>query len=134
VPTATNFNTHVRDNFKAIGDAWTAWTPTVTAETGTFTTVAGAGRYMAAGKLITFSVTITITTVGTAANGVRFTLPVNARASGVYLGSGRETASTGMHLQCYANAVSTGQVNKYDGLTPIGAGYTLSLSGAYEAA
>jgi hypothetical protein len=30
VPSSATFNTHVRDNLKALGDAWTTWTPTLT--------------------------------------------------------------------------------------------------------
>lgn len=60
-------NTHVRDNLKAIGDAWTSFTPTVgggwSLGNGT-----AAGNYLTAGKLVMWHATITAgstTTFGT---------------------------------------------------------------------
>lgn len=47
VPPATTWNTHIRDNLKAIGDPWTAYTPTLTG----FTASTNAGKYVLAGKL-----------------------------------------------------------------------------------
>lgn len=134
VPTAAILNAHVRDNLKAIGDPWTAWSPTVTAETGTFTSVSGAGRYMSAGKLTIWSLTITITTAGTAAGAVRFGLPVTAQASGVYMGGGRESASTGVALTVFGASTTLGSVLRYDNATIIASGRTLMLAGTYEAA
>lgn len=134
VPPAATFNTHIRDNFKAIGDPWTAWAPTITAETGTFTTVSGAGRYLSAGKLTIFSLTITITNAGTASGGVRFPLPVTAQAAGLYLGGGRENAATGVQLQAYTNSTTQGSIYRYDGATVIASARTLIVNGTYEAA
>lgn len=71
-PPAATYNTHVRDNFKAIGDAWTAygsgssWTSSGTAPSlgnGTWN-----GKYMQAGKLVHFRIVLTMgstTTYGT---------------------------------------------------------------------
>lgn len=53
-PTATIMNTHIRDNFKAIGDPWTSYTPTWTS-TGTNPTIGNGtltGAYMRAGNLV----------------------------------------------------------------------------------
>ena len=46
--------------------AWTAFTPTITASSGTFTTVSGSGRYTRIGKTVTIYIEIVITTAGTA--------------------------------------------------------------------
>jgi hypothetical protein len=81
VVTAALLNTHVRDNLKAIGDPWTAYTPTWTSSgtapaLGNGTSV---GAYVAAGKLIHFRFLLTMgstTTFGT--SGYRFSLPVTA--------------------------------------------------------
>lgn len=137
VPTATIFNTHVRDNLKALGDPWTAWTPTITAQTGTFTTVSGAGRYIAPGKPITWSATITITTVGTASGLIKMTLPVAARAVDLYVGAGREHTSTGKQLLAWTDSTTGASacfISFYDNTSAIGAGRTLILGGTYEAA
>lgn len=133
VPPAATWNTHVRDNLLAIGDAWTAWTPTVTATTGTFTTVSGAGQYIAVGKLIIWSATVTITTAGTAAGTLLFTLPVTAVANRP-LGGGLITATGAIVSVSVATSGTTGRSLRYDGVTPIASGYTLLLSGTYEAA
>ncbi len=135
VVTAALMNTHVRDNLKAIGDAWTAWTPTVTASTGTFTTVSGSGRYIAAGKLIVWSCTITITTVGTASGYVQFTLPVTAQASSGNVGGGRALVpTTSVVSQVFLSSTTAARVSRYDDSGVIGAGYVIHLSGTYEAA
>lgn len=69
-PTAAVLNIHIRDNFKAIGDPWTAYTPVWGASTtnpvignGTLT-----GNYIQAGKLVIWRFQInsgTTTTYGT---------------------------------------------------------------------
>ncbi len=116
----------------AIG-TWAAWTPTVTAESGTFTTVSGAGRYTQIGKTIVWEATITITTVGTANFGVKFTLPVTAQNATAHIGSGRSAAS-GVALTARLNATTNATVLRYDDATAIGAGAVLRINGTYEAA
>ncbi|WP_418059937.1 hypothetical protein [Pimelobacter simplex] len=70
VLTAAELNQYVRDNFKAIGDPWTAYTPAWTSS-GTqpvLSNGSATGRYIQAGKLIIFRATITMgstTTYGT---------------------------------------------------------------------
>lgn len=72
VLTASLLNTHVRDNLKAIGDAWTAYTPTLTG----FTVSASQAYYRAAGKHITVSYVGTLNAAATAEMSV--SLPVAA--------------------------------------------------------
>lgn len=85
VVTAANLNTHLRDNMKAIGDPWTAYTPTWSS-TGTVPTIGNGtqtGFYVQAGKLIHFRLKITAgstTTYGTGA--YLFGLPVPATSIG----------------------------------------------------
>lgn len=84
-PSAATLNTHIRDNLKAIGDAWTSYTPTWSAATtnpvlgnGTMT-----GRYIAAGKLIIFSISLTMGSTTTFGSGVyTFSYPVAPFDSG----------------------------------------------------
>lgn len=80
-PAASVYNEQIRDPFKVLGDAWTAYTPAWTANTtnpvignGTIT-----GRYRAVGKHITFRINIvagSTTTWGTGA--YRFSYPAFA--------------------------------------------------------
>ena len=84
--------------------AWTAYTPTASAGSGTATTVTAAGRYTVIGKTCTVTLSLAITNKGTAGGAAVLTLPFNA-ASGSrnYCGSGRENAATGGALQVIAD-------------------------------
>lgn len=84
-PPAATLNTHIRDNFKAIGDPWTAYTPAWTAATtnpvlGNGTLV---GAYMQAGKFTSFWVLLTMGSTTTFGSGAYFLTtpfaPVNQR-------------------------------------------------------
>lgn len=83
-PSAATFNTHVRDNLKAIGDAWTAYTPSWNS-TGTQPALGNGtatGFYIAAGDLIVFRFKITLGTTSTVGTGTySFGLPVAAAAT-----------------------------------------------------
>lgn len=114
--------------------AWQAWTPTVTAGGGTFTSVAGTGRYTQIGKTIFYKVDITITTVGTATGEVLFTLPGTAQSGAGNVGSGREDAVSGKIIS--AKLVSTTQASSsnYDNTSWIASGSIGRLSGFFEVA
>lgn len=81
--------------------AWTAYTPTITAGAGTFTSVAGAGRYLRVGKTLWISIRITVTTQGSAASFIICPLPAGMTAAnsgvGYYL-SGVESAASGLGM------------------------------------
>lgn len=81
-----------------VGDnlSWTAYTPTVTAQTGTPTTVSAVGRYKQNGKTVTAQATVTVTNHGTASGGLRATLPPGLTAAAFpYIGSSYEQNTTG---------------------------------------
>lgn len=120
-------------HLNGLQSAWAAWTPTVTAESGTFTSASGSGRYQQIGKTILWSASLTITTAGTGAGGVKFTLPVAAHASAAHIGSGRESAVTGVTIWVIMNGVN-GFIYRYDNASIIGSGRTIVASGSYEAA
>ena len=77
--TAALMNAHVRDNLKAVGDAWTSYTPTVSNWTGGNGTSSGA--YILAGKLVHFRVKFVFGSTSTAAGNFAATLPVTAVAA-----------------------------------------------------
>lgn len=114
---------------------WTAWTPTVTAATGTFTTATGAGRWTQIGKTIHFQASCTITTIGTG-TGCVFTLPVTAQASGLMImGSAREDATAGSMGVARLSSSTTASVARYDnGNILNGSGSVVRVHGTYEAA
>ena len=114
--------------------AWTAYTPTITAGTGSFTTVSASGRYLRMGKVILIAIQITITTNGTAATYIRATLPATAGPMIQHL-LGADTALTGKFVrgQIYASTALMDlffESNSYPGAS----GATIYVSGSYEAA
>lgn len=128
VLTAAQLNTY-------LPQAWSTFSPVLSAETGSYSNASPSnGRYIAYGKTIHWSLTITIVSAGTAAGAVRFALPVTAAMTGAYIGNGREGASTGAALVCFNASTTTASVLRYDNATIIASGRTLSLSGTYEAA
>lgn len=79
VPTATHFNENVRDLGRAFADAWTSYTPTLTASTTSPTNWTQTGYYMQAGKLVHVKGTLTAGGSMTKGTGTyRIALPVNA--------------------------------------------------------
>jgi hypothetical protein len=54
---------------------WTAYTPTLGCGTGSLTSATGSGRYQLIGKTLYIGVNIAITTNGTCATSLTFTLP-----------------------------------------------------------
>lgn len=88
VPTAATFNTHVRDNFKAIGDAWAAYVPTYGGITAIGNAVVTA-RYIQAGKHVEglFKIVVGSTTTFAAAD-ITVTLPVPGATVDIAVGTG----------------------------------------------
>lgn len=80
-PTAALLNQQIRDPLKAIGDAWTSYTPTWTASTTNPTIGNGTltGAYIQAGKLVIFRIRIVLGSTSTRGSGeYRFGYPVTA--------------------------------------------------------
>lgn len=117
------------------GTAWSAFTPTVTAGTGSITAYTATGREKTIGKTVFVEMTITLTTIGTAGASIIATLNTGA-GTPKYILNGRETNATGFLLSCDigSNSASTIQIRKYDN-TFLGAnGYVMVITGVYEAA
>lgn len=123
------------DQLGTTASGWTAWTPTVTAGSGSFTSASGSGRWFQIGKLVFYKVDCTITTVGTG-QGCVFTLPVTAQASAGHLGSAREDATSGFAGMVKFASTTSASVSKYDNgnITSGGSGSVVRASGFYEAA
>ncbi|MDR7037407.1 hypothetical protein J2X36_002154 [Methylobacterium sp. BE186] len=135
ISTSTGALTFAQPSISNIsGGAWTTYTPTVTATTGTLTTLGTvSGRYQQLGKIVFLLCDVTITTNGTAGNGIVVTLPVAALTSSLSAISGREAASTGKSLGGTVNA-SQVFVYFYDGTHPGSNGARLIFTAIYEAA
>jgi len=116
-------------------NAWTSYTPTITAASGTFTTVSASGAYQTIGKTCILNMNITITTVGTASGTIYATLPFTSAARIQIGGYGMEVNSTGNMLKGYIPSSSTQlQITTYSNGSTIGAGYSPILTVVYEIA
>lgn len=101
------------------------YTPTITADTGTFTTVSASAAYTKKGREVTLHYIITITTNGTAATAIRMTLPHTSSAIGT--GLGKETNSTGKVVSAWTTVAATNaMIVNYDNTYPGGNGYSIS--------
>jgi hypothetical protein len=111
---------------------WAAWTPTITAASGTFTTTSASGTFTRVGKIIYFTLNITITTVGTG-TGCLFTLPITAKNANGMCCYGREDAVGGKMLQGKLNSATVVSLSNYDNSNPSSSGAIFRVNGFYEA-
>lgn len=118
--------------------SWTNYTPTITAESGTFTTLSSqAGRYqMINSKTCLVQAVWRVVTVGSAVGKTKFTLPFTAHASAqTAVGSARETESAGVQgWVTIAAAATFGETAKYDNSTFAVNSYTVRTQIVYEVA
>lgn len=135
----------LRGNFKAIGDPWTAYTPTWTGTgfvigNGTIT-----GAWISAGKLVIYRITATIgstTTVGTGAYS--FGLPVAAITTNIPGGgitifdsSPGSVRQRDVYVNTSTTVAGQDEAGTFVGGTApfaLATGDTLKLTGTYEAA
>ena len=120
----------------SIGAAWETWTPTVTASSGSFTTVTvNLARYGRIGKLVYGQIIFTITTIGTASGNPIFTLPITGTtAQFLAIGSVREIGTTGFTGIVSQESTTTAAMRRYDNSAFIAAGNKFAGSFFYEAA
>lgn len=112
-----------------------SWTPVVTASSGTITTLGTVvGRYYEVEKMVFVSITIPITTNGTGAGALLFTLPFTASANPAAL-CGREGSVTGYAVTGIIAASATqAALRMYDNAYPGGNGREIIVAGWYERA
>jgi hypothetical protein len=120
----------------SIGATWETWTPTITAQTGSFTTVTvDSARYGRINKLVYCQLVFTITAVGTGVGVPIFTLPVTGTtAFFLAMGSYREIANTGVIGIVSQESTTTGAMRQYNNAASIAAGAKFASSFFYEAA
>ena len=114
---------------------WRSFTPTITADAGSFTTVSATGKCRRLpGKSVLFQFHITVTTVGTASGFTNITLPYT-NGSQWHFGAAREISATG--LMCTATAAPAGTVAgivTYNNVFATGSGTQTIGQIEYEAA
>lgn len=115
--------------------AWASYTPTITAQSGTYTSASGTGSFMIAFGICYFKVGITITTKGSGVKPV-FTLPATALAgaSGI-VNPAKETSGALRTGSAQLISTTQGVVTNYDGgdIVP-GDGTTIIVYGTYPVA
>jgi hypothetical protein len=114
--------------------AWTAYTPTLAASTGTLTSASATGRYIQIGKNVSFSIRIAITTNGTAATFITATLPVMAFAASQALAGYHETNTEAMSAVILSGTPTVATIRNSAGEYPGANGAAFVISGTYEAA
>jgi hypothetical protein len=117
---------------------WTDYTPTITAQEGTFTDTSAVASYCQIGPVVFFQVTLTITTVGTG-QGPIFSLPIDAvfPVGGGYTFAGRETVETGVAWTATVDATDGAGVARcqdYSNSPTVADGYVIEYSGCYGVA
>lgn len=116
---------------------WSAYTPVFASTTGAITTATGVtGYYYLSGKTVFFKVRASITTNGTGADALTFTLPITSKAGQLQANcSGRESATTGAMLSgTIAAGTSSLVVRAYNNSYPGANGAVIEVTGFYEAA
>lgn len=110
--------------------SWAGFATVVTAQTGTLTTVSANLKYVLVGGVCHFTVDILVTTNGTGANAIIFTLPKTPRSyANAY---GREIALTGATLAGFSWGTNTMSIVNYTNAYPSGDGALLVLSGSFD--
>lgn len=118
-------------NILADGAPWIAFTPGVSAGSGTIANASATGRYKKLGRTVYLQVDATITTNGTGALNVVIGIPTAAAGAFTFMAAGREGARTGKMLSGLIGGSSMTVVN-YDNSYPGSDGARLTLSGVYE--
>ena len=130
------WNSNVRDNLNEIAPffaAWTSYTPTITAASGTPTTVSATCRYLKIGRLVLFSTQVTVTTVGTAAGNMQVALPFTADVS-VCRDLGSSANSSGVAGSAFTSVDGINLLlQEYDGTTWWSGGAIVRASVSYLA-
>ena len=125
------------DNTPAEENAWISYTPTISAFSGTLTTVDSiTGRYKHAGNEVQYKIEFRVVNHGSGATALQATLPVAVAGSvsGHSFG-GVERGVTGEALSTFVDTgSSTILIRKYDGTYQNTANGIYVVSGTYEAA
>ena len=115
------------------GAAWTGYTPTVTAGSGTLASYMASARYKEIGRTVLIQIDVTITGIGSAGGAIIVTLPRAAVSGQTYMINGREVAVTGNALVGQISG-STLTILTYNNAATAVAGWHLVLGGTYEEA
>jgi hypothetical protein len=120
------------------GGAWTTYTPTAAAQSGTITSYTSVGSYIKIGKMVAFNARIALTNAGTGGLSLQISVPLTAKTGDIFTFSGQETATTGKGLTgslgAATNDYDRAWVRFYDWTTAIATSNTIQITGIYEVA
>jgi hypothetical protein len=114
---------------------WQAYSPVITCSFNTLTDVSATGLFLQITSSVFFSVSIIITTNGTAGGNLICTLPTDVQVDnrGFFCGN---ISSPGLLLGSitgYMNSITKKlAISKYDGTYPGGDGVEIDIGGVYE--
>lgn len=111
--------------------AWTAYTPTISALSGSITSATGSGRFLKVGRRVHFYASANITDNGTGSNTLLISLPVEAQAANNVFGVGRDSTSGTLCLWFNFTATNA-YVQTTGGAYPGATGRVINISGVYE--
>lgn len=113
-------------------DDWQSFTPTVTASSGTITTLGTvAAKYKLVKSTVTVDFTVNVTTNGTAAGGMRVTHPVSTPVDN-FVGAGKErSVGKGLTVGCTGSSTFC-TVVQYDGTYPAFNGAVIDGTYSYD--
>jgi hypothetical protein len=113
---------------------WQTYTPTLSAASGSLTTATAAGQYRRRGNIVYLKVQINITTNGTAAGALGFSLPIATTGTYGNTLNGKERAITGKSVAGYVDGggATVCFLQFYDGTYPGANGSVINVSGFYE--
>lgn len=116
-----------------VSTAWTAYTPTLTAATGAFTTATVTGRYKQIGKTVHLHLSVVVTAANTASGAVIATLPAGMTPAAQAVGALYERAVTGkMGSAQIPSGDAHAYLRAYDGSTLWVNGYTIEANLTFE--
>lgn len=115
-------------------DVGKAYTPSLAAGSGAFTSATAFGRYVRRGKVVDVTIEVSITTNGTAATSVIAGLPFTAASPRSYYASGVEAAVTGNAVQGRIEPGGSTIVLQTAGAYPGGNGRLIGVTFTYEVA
>jgi hypothetical protein len=115
------------------GSSWTTITGTTGISSGSGTITSGSCnfRYTKIATWVALQAAVTITTNGTGATSVNFTLPVTPKAGTTYVGWGRADGVSGKMVQV-KNTGATAVIFNYDNSYPGANGETFYITMLYE--
>ncbi len=133
-PTAKTFTYSFKVQPSYYSGALTTGTPTVTAQTGTFTSVSATSTWFRFGSMVWFEFVITITTNNTAADVLRIALPVDPVSGSISCGTAERTDGIGNLLVSTDGSVTYARIVKNDGTYPGASGKVIRGSLLYRVA